>query len=269
MQSDPLWRGLAARRTVILDLDGVVYRGDQAIPDAPEAISRMRDAGYCFGFLTNNSGSHPSRLMEKLRIFGIPCQSMSLMTSGLGAAILLGHERERLGSLRVHVLGTHALHKLVATSGAELVEPQDADLLLVGLDLDFDYKCLSRALDATSRGARIWACNRDASYPGDGGRSLPGCGPIVAAVEAACGRTTDVVIGKPERVLLDLLLAQLGVAAATCIVVGDSLESDIAMARSCGLPAVLVSPDASGDSSVVSVTSLHEFATRVLAARIC
>ena len=266
MERDPHWLRVAARRIVVLDLDGVVYEGSRAIPGAAEAIARMQAAGYRFGFLTNNSGSDPSRVIEKLRSFGIACGPESLMTSGLGAAILLGKERARLGSLRVHVVGSSALRQLVSANGVDLVESGDADLLLVGLDAGFDYRMLSRALDTVSRGARLWACNRDASYPADGGRLLPGCGPIVAAIETACGRRANVVVGKPERLLLDLLLVQLGETTASCVVVGDGLDSDIAMARSCGIPAVWVTSVAKNDS-VVSVASLSEFAERVMATR--
>lgn len=265
MIGDLVWSQLAGRRTVILDLDGVVYRGTEAMPGAADAVARLRMAGYRIGYLTNNSGAEPVQLVEKLRAFGIPCEPSELMTSGLGAAILLSRECARCGNLGVHVLGTPQLRALVAAHGVRVTENYDVEIVLVGLDVAFDYETLALSVDTILRGARIWACNRDANFPAARGRILPGCGPIVAALEIASGRRAEVVVGKPERVLLDLLLAQLGEPVDSCLVIGDGLDSDVAMAQSCGVPAVWVT-ESVGDRGVVAVTSLAEFADRILGA---
>ncbi len=230
----------------VLDLDGVVYAGAEALPGAVDAIRDLRAAGRRVVFLTNNSARSPAQIAEKLRRLGIPCDAGEVVTSGSAAAEWLA---SRPGVERVHVLGTDALAAEVASRGLRLVDAGPADAVLVGLDPAFSYEKLAAAFLVAREAPLVVACNRDRDFPGDRGVPRPGCAAMVGALEAALGREVDAVVGKPSTHMLELLAARLGVRVADCCVVGDGLDSDVRMALDAGVPAVWIT----GDTTLASV----------------
>jgi 4-nitrophenyl phosphatase len=126
------------------------------------------------------------------------------------------------------VLGSEGIHAALSEVGIESTDdPRQASALLVGLDWDLDYDRLTRAADAVRFGARFIATNTDPTFPiADG--LLPGGGACVAAVQATTGVAPEIA-GKPHQPMRDLLRAK-GIGAAW--VIGDRLDTDVAMARS-------------------------------------
>lgn len=226
-------------RVVALDLDGVVYKGSQVLVGAGEAVQALRELGFKVSFVTNNSGKTRADIAAKLVQMGIPATEDEILTSAYAASVLIsrlsGHK-----PARVLVIGSDGLKSEAARREAEIVTSAPCDFLLVGLDVEFSYQKISMALDALIAGAVFIACNRDATYPVEGNRVLPGCGPIVAAIESASGRTPDYLVGKPNSILLNLLAEKDKVDPQELLVIGDGLESDIAMANRFGSPSVFV-----------------------------
>jgi len=128
-----------------------------------------------------------------------------------------------------------AAARLVVTTG-----PARVDAVLVGSDGSFNYAQLAAATSALRRGVPLVGCNRDVTFPGEGGVLLPGCGAVLAAVEAAAGRLADAVVGKPTPGLLTDLWAPTGTSAADWFVVGDSVDADLGLAAAAGVPGVLL-----------------------------
>lgn len=248
---------LAGRGWVAVDLDGVIYQGSVAMPGAVEAVRALRDAGLQIFFVTNGSGSTRMRVAGKLATLGVPCGPDRVTTSGHVAA---RRARQLVGDGQpVLVLGSADLIEECAAEGLAITaDPLKAAVVLVGLDVRFSYARLSGAVAALGRGVPLVGCNRDPSFPGDGGNLLPGCGPLLAAVEVASGRSADFVVGKPAATMLTDLWAATGTSRRDWFVIGDSTEADIGMAAAAGVPGVLVGDAARG------YRDLADFATALL-----
>jgi len=227
---------------LILDLDGVVYRGDEAIAGAPEAIAHFRKAGKKIAFLTNNSASAPQKVVDKLCRLGIPCNGNDLITAGEAAAIFIRNQCLDSGK-GVFVVGTDALRQELVHQGLSLADPHTCGALLVGLDPDFHYAAVAQALMALKRPIPFVICNRDASFPGRNGVPMPGSGAMVGAIEASAERKADFEVGKPNTIMFEMVAQRLQVRPEECLVVGDSLSSDISMANRAGAIGVWVTED--------------------------
>jgi 4-nitrophenyl phosphatase len=224
------------------------------LPGAVEAIERLRGLGLRIWFVTNNSARSRAAIAGKLRRLGVLADELEVMTSGYAASLLLRRLTQGQPA-RVVVVGSDELRTMIAAQGFEAVSEGPGRFLIVGMDHSFTYDRIRAALETLMGGAVFVACNRDAAYPVEGGRLLPGCGPMVAAIECACGRKADYVAGKPSPTLLELVATASRLAPGEMLVVGDTLESDIVAARRFGSPAILVRdpaalvPDADSDDS--------------------
>ena len=208
---------------VICDIDGVIYRGDRALPGSDLALQRLRDAGVTVHFATNNSTKSALRVSEKLTLItGVEIGSDSIVTSSQAAVHLLGE-----GSGPVMVLGSEGIVSALDDAGIEITEDSlAAKAVLVGLDFDLNYDRLTRAADAVRFGARFIATNTDPTFPVAEGL-LPGGGAMVAAVRTTTGVEPEVA-GKPHAPMRALLRAK-GIGEAW--VIGDRVDTDIALAN--------------------------------------
>ena len=228
-------RPLADRyEAFLLDLDGVLYRGDEALPGAAGALAELRARGRRIAFLTNNSARTPEGVAEKLTSVGIPASPDEVVTSALVTA-----ERIRGAVASAYVIGEAGLRAALAEAGIEVLggEPERADAVVIGWDRSVDYDRLRVAAVLVGAGARLVATNTDASYPAPGGQEWPGAGAIVAAVETATGMRAE-SFGKPAPALFEAAMER--VATRRALVVGDRLETDVAGAVAAGLDAALV-----------------------------
>ena len=214
--------------TWVLDLDGVVWLGDQPIPGAAEAVGTLRAGGERVLFATNNSFARLAEQEAKLERFGIPAHG-DVLTSAMAAARLVEAGERAL------VCGGPGIAEALEGRGATPVRDGDADAVVVGFHRDFDYERLRVAVRAVQRGARLIATNDDATYPTPDG-PIPGGGAIVAAVAYASG-VRAVVAGKPHAPMADLVREAGG---ETGTVVGDRPETDGAFARTLGYRFALV-----------------------------
>lgn len=226
--------------TYILDLDGVVYLGKKIIPGAYEAINRLRDAGRRVIFLTNNSTRSRESVASRLESMGIGCTGSDVITSAYAAAVYI---REQYGPSTVYCIGEPGLLEELEQEG-HTVSEQNVDKVLVGLDKEFTYHKLKLGLDNLRAGAGFIATNTDALLPTESG-FLPGAGSMVAALKAASGQD-PIVIGKPNKPIMDVLLNEYGLRSEECVMIGDRLETDILAGINAGMRTVLVLTGASG-----------------------
>jgi glycerol-1-phosphatase len=218
---------------VCCDLDGVIWRGDEPIPGAAEAVSELRAAGCRVGFLSNNSSMPVGDVAAKLEHFGIEAAPEHVLTSALAAAELLA-ETLKPGARVLPCAGPGVVEALTS-AGFEPVRAGPAEAVVVGFHRDFDFDGLARAAAAIRSGARFVATNLDATYPIAGGL-LPGAGSIVAAVATAAG-TTPEVAGKPAQPAAAMVHRHLGLRG---VMVGDRPTTDGAFADRLGWPFALV-----------------------------
>jgi HAD superfamily hydrolase (TIGR01450 family) len=224
---------------LIVDLDGVVWLGDEPIDGAAEAIASVRAMGVRILFLTNEPGSSRNGFAARLTGMGIPATPADVMTSAAATARVVS-ALDGLASRTAFVVGPPALHDEIAGAGFELVSPEEArraEVVVVGGHEGFDYAELLAATVAIRDGARLFATGRDAVFPTPEG-PRPGTGAILAAIETA-GGVPAVVVGKPEPIIFEIAREVLA-GCERVAVIGDHLISDVAGAKRAGLGAILV-----------------------------
>jgi 4-nitrophenyl phosphatase len=227
---------LSDLRGFILDMDGVIYRGDQALPGAAEFLGGLRAAGVPFLFLTNNATT-PARLVaDRLQAMGIAARASDVLTSSEATAAVLAAEMPGCSVLAVGEVG---ISEALTEAGLQLTDrPEEADAVVVGLDRHCTYERLRDAALAIRRGACFYATNTDRALPTEVGL-IPGAGALVGALEIA----TDVaprVIGKPSRDIFAFALRRLGTPPDRSAVVGDRPETDILGGQRAGLRTIAV-----------------------------
>lgn len=220
----------------LLDLDGTVYRGERAIPGAPEAIAALRSRGRRVVFLTNKPLHSREAYAEKLTGLGIPADPDDIVSS---SCVLARYLADRTPRARVFAIGEPPLLHELEQAGLVLSEdPQEVDVVVAAFDRTFDYRKLDIGFQAIRRGARFVATNPDRSCPVDGGE-IPDAAGVIAALEATTGRPVDEVVGKPSPLIVAAALDRLGLPAERCAIVGDRLETDVAMGQAAGLTTIL------------------------------
>jgi len=222
---------------LLLDLDGCLWIGDEALEGAPEAVAALREAGKAVAFLTNDVRHAPEEFVRKLWRLGFQAALSEVVTVGSVVQYLLSG---RDGGA-AYVVGTLALVEHVAEAGMRIVNRTEfasrADVVVVGAHEELTYDELRIATQAVQRGAQLIGATRDATFPMPDG-PWPATGAVLAAVETAAGRKADLVAGKPEPPMYEAARDRLG--PGRCLAVGDRLEIDVLGARRAGMDSALV-----------------------------
>lgn len=229
---------------VLFDLDGVLYRGEGAVPSAPPTLAELRRRSVRPVFLTNNSSRTPLQVAEKLRGIGIEAETGEVVTSALATAELLAER----GGGRAFVIGQDGVREALSDAGIAIVDgdPEEADLVVVGYDGGATYGSLKRASLLVQRGARLVATNADGSYPAADGL-WPGAGALLAVITTTTGAEPEIV-GKPFAPLFEAGRRRGG--GGRPLVVGDRLDTDIEGAARLGWDSMLVLTGVSGREDV-------------------
>lgn len=221
----------------VFDLDGTVYLGDALLPTAGETIMALRRFGKRTVFLSNNPTHTRQEYAAKLTRLGLPTPPEDIITSGQVMADFL---RRELPGARLFVVGEEPLLRVLADAGFSFTEdPARVDAVIASFDRTFTYHKLQVAFDAIRAGARFFATNADRYCPVPGG-GQPDAAAIIAAIEACTGAQVETVVGKPSRHTVDAILNLLQLPPESCLMTGDRLETDVAMALGAGMDAALV-----------------------------
>jgi NagD protein len=218
----------------LLDMDGVIYRGNQLIPGAERFVARLRREGIPFRFLTNNSQRTRRDVALKLRRLGLPAEESDVFTCAMATARFLARQKPNGTAF---VIGENGLAAALHTNGLSVVD-DDADYVVVGEGRTLTFEMIERGVRLVEKGARLIATNPDPTCPTDAG-TRPGCGAIVAMIERATGRTAFSV-GKPSGVMMRMAQNELGVRSADTIMVGDTMDTDVLGGVGMGYQTVLV-----------------------------
>jgi len=224
----------------VFDLDGTVYLGDALLPGAADAIARVRALGRRTVFLSNNPTRDPQMYADKLGGLGVPTPVADIVNPVVTVPRWLQAHHPGAG---VFVIAEEPLTQALATAGIRLTDrPEEIDVVVASFDRTFEYRKLQIAFDALwfHKRARLITSNPDRFCPMPGGRGEPDAASIVAAIEACTGATCEANLGKPGAEMLETVLGMLGLSADRCVMVGDRLSTDIAMAASAGMDSALV-----------------------------
>lgn len=242
-------------RHVVMDMDGVVYRGDVPVPGAIETMEALRHQGISVAFLTNNASRHRVELVEKLLQMGLLCRLEQMWGSAYTTARYLATEAP---DAKIFAVGMPGMIREFEEAGLTVIfDHEEATHVVVGLDRDFTYQTLTRAHRAICQGAVFIATNADVTFPDSPTTTVPGAGALVAALQASTG-VAPKVIGKPQPTGLALIAASWGVGPASIVAVGDRLDTDIAAAKAFGCVAALVLTGIANRADAERATGLHK-----------
>lgn len=239
---------------LLVDLDGVVYRGDDPVPGVAAVLMARANAGDDVVYVTNNSMHYRADYVTRLTDLGAPVAADRVVSAPRATALYL---QERHPDVRrVLAVGASGLDRELRDVGIDVVNAGFAaermaregidgvaaagrpDAVVAGVDPQLTYLRIAAAADCIRAGARFIATNRDPVYPVERGL-MPGAGAIVSAIEVASG-VTPVVIGKPEPLLMEEAAHAVGRDATEAIVIGDGIVTDLAAANAVGARTILM-----------------------------
>ena len=224
--------GLEGIEGILLDLSGVVYVQDEAVPGAADALAKLRDVGIPLRLVTNTTMRPRRSILERLERLGIKADPSELLTPATLAARRCKEAGYESVSLAVLDELREDLEGLEEGEGS-------VDAVIVGdLGEGWDYEVLNRAFRQLMDGAELIALQKNRYWETAEGLSLD-AGPFVSALEYATGREAEVV-GKPSDAFFELALSELGVRAERAAMVGDDVEADVQGAMDAGLAGILV-----------------------------
>jgi 4-nitrophenyl phosphatase len=237
----------------VFDMDGTIYLGDHLLPGAHRLITELRRREVPVRFLSNNPTRDPDMYAAKLSAFGLPTPVEDIANTVVTTVRWL--LRHRPGAV-VFPIAEDPLCRALAAAGIETSDdPSRIDVVISSYDRSFDYRKLQIAFDAIwyHRRAELVETNPDRYCPFPGGRGEPDCAAITAAIEACTGTRKVASFGKPDPVMVEEALRGLDVAPADCLMIGDRLMTDVAMAVDAGMASCLV---LTGDSTHEEASAL-------------
>ncbi|MNB75719.1 Arabinose operon protein AraL [compost metagenome] len=235
--------------TYFFDLDGTVFIGDVLLPGVQKTLFHLRRMNKQLRFLSNTAIRTRAECLGRLRQLGLTADINEVVTAGYVSAVYF---KELDGPVRVLVSGERALRFELESEGVAVTEdPLDATHVLVGMDREFTYDKLHRAMRAVRAGACLIAANPDPCCPVEGDL-LPDTWSMVKAIEAAGSVQVQEVIGKPSAYYAEKVLEWSGARSERCLMIGDRLDTDIRFGASHGMHTALV---------LSGVTSLDDLAS--------
>ncbi|XP_061912088.1 glycerol-3-phosphate phosphatase [Entelurus aequoreus] len=240
---------------VLFDCDGVIWRGDKAIPGAPQVVKLLKQHGKRVFFVTNNSTKTRKMYADKMSTLGFDVTEDEVFGTAYCSAVYLQTVCKLQG--KVYLVGSDAMKQELEAVGiqqtglgpdhisgkqtdwARVALDPEVKAVLVGFDEHFSYMKLNRALQYITRSECLFVgTNRDSRLPLEGGTAVPGTGCLLQAVETAAQRQAATV-GKPNRFMFDCVASKFGVDPGRCLMVGDRLDTDIMLGSNCGLKTLL------------------------------
>jgi HAD superfamily hydrolase (TIGR01450 family) len=257
---------------LLVDLDGVVYRGSDPVPGVAAVLADRAARGDDVVYVTNNSMHYRADYVTRLSAMGAPVTQDRVVSSARATALFVRDHDP--GVRRVLVLGAGGLERELRDVGLEVVTAGHAatrmhqegidgwsaagqpDAVVTGLDPNLTYLRLAAANDCIRAGAQFIATNRDPVYPTERGLR-PGAGSIAAALEAASG-VTPLSIGKPEPHLLELAAEAVGRDARDAVMIGDGIDTDLAAAHAVGARCVVMLTGVATRAAVEALPPDHQ-----------
>jgi len=228
-------------RHVVFDMDGTLYSGKTLFDYTKQTLDTLESLGVGYTYLTNNSSLSAKDYLHKITELGLNGTSENIFTSSLATIAYLKKHHPTLK--KVYVLGTQSLRDEFVEYGYSLATEDNAeepDIVIAAFDTTLTFDRLCRAAWWVKQGKPYIATHPDKICPTDLPTVLVDCGAICACIETAIGRSPDVVLGKPDRVMIDGIIEKHGLKTDEIAMVGDRLYTDMEMARQVGIIGVLV-----------------------------
>ena len=233
---------------LIIDMDGVLWHGQNAIPGLVEFFQALEELKISFILATNNASSTPDQYVKKLAEMGVTVNKNQILTSGIATALYLS-EKVNPANTRVFVVGEEGATQPLIDQGFTLtglyevnkdsdIVKKGADIVVCGKDHTLTWDKLATATLNIRAGAQFIGTNGDTTLPTELGITH-GNGAILAALEVATG-VKPTIIGKPEPIMYQQALALLNAEPTATVAIGDRLDTDILGAVRTGIRSVMV-----------------------------
>lgn len=226
-------------QSLIIDMDGVLWRDDTPIGNLPNIFARIRERGLKFLFATNNGTKTPEQYQEKLAGLGVTIEPWQVITSALGVSQMI---KTRIPSgASIFVIGGDGVKAALQDQGYKILHTDDAEkaqAVVMGIDREITFAKMREATLLVRRGIPFYATNPDKTFPTPRGE-IPGAGAWISVIVTATG-IEPTYAGKPFPFLMEMALERLGTEKENTLVVGDRLETDIAAGQAVGCPTALV-----------------------------
>lgn len=226
-------------KSLILDMDGVIWRGDAPVGDLPAIFNRIRARGLKYVFATNNGTRTSEQYVTRLSNLGVQAEPWQVVTSAQALSYALTLKFPR--GTKVFMIGGDGVRKALEENGYDIVSIENAptaEVVVMGIDTEITFQKMSEATYLVRRGVPFYATNPDKTFPTPRGE-IPGAGAWYSVIVTATG-VQPVIAGKPFPFLMDLSLEKLGTPKQATLVVGDRIETDIAGGQAVGCPTALV-----------------------------
>lgn len=230
-------------QNLIIDMDGVLWRGETPVPGLPDFFAVLRAQGLAFVLATNNATKTAAQYERRLAGYGVEIPARQILNSAEASALFLRHKL--IPGAAVYVVGEEGLRMAMEEQGLKVlaadgfIGPESrADAVVVGFTRYVCYPQLASAAHLINHGADFIGTNPDVTIPTEMG-PMPGAGSLLAFIEAATG-VEPVIVGKPNRTLFDEALRRLNSQPQATAMVGDRLTTDIAGGSAAGLKTILL-----------------------------
>ncbi|WP_216831036.1 TIGR01457 family HAD-type hydrolase [Alkalihalobacterium elongatum] len=246
----------------LIDLDGTVYRGKERIEEAVDWINRIHQSGLPYLFVTNNSSKTPEQVSHTLNQMGVQSTSDHVFTTSLATANYIAEINK---ASKVFMIGEVGLQEALQSKGLEITAEQEADVVVMGIDRAITYEKLAQACLHVRKGATFISTNGDKAIPTERGL-LPGNGSLTSVVAVSTG-VTPTFIGKPESIIIEQALQQLGTSKEETLMIGDNYDTDIMAGIKAGIDTLIVHTGVTSKEDLkqvehqptYSLTSLSEY----------
>ena len=226
-------------KALILDMDGVLWRGDTPIGDLPSIFNRIRARGLSYVFATNNSTKTSEQYVVRLQGFGVEAEPWQVVTSSQATARAVAQKFP--SGTKVFMIGEDGLQFPLEEEGFEIVSVEnapEAQVVVMGIDRGITFEKACEATLLVRKGIPFYATNPDKTFPTPRGQ-IPGAGAWYSIITTATD-VEPIVAGKPFPFLMELSLERLGTKIEETLVIGDRLETDIAAGQALGCHIALV-----------------------------
>ena len=227
---------LLSKKGFIIDIDGVIGRGESPIEDGILGVKKLREMNKKIIFVSNNSTRSRRIMMERFRKFGLDVNEDELLMATYATARFIASEKK---NAKIFTTGEAGLIEELKLAGHEIVEYDKAEYLVVGSNRGVNFDLMTKALRACLSGMRYVATNPDRIFPAEDG-PVPGTGMIIGALYWMTGREPDVIVGKPSKVIMEQALEILNLDAKDVVVVGDQIDVDVKAGKAVGAETLLV-----------------------------
>ncbi|MCO5217734.1 MAG: HAD-IIA family hydrolase [Thermomicrobiales bacterium] len=234
---------LRSAKGFVFDMDGVIYLGSHLLPGVNDLFDALRLFDIPFVLGTNNSTATPQNFVERMAALGVKVEASQIQTSTTVTRELLVDDPTLASDATILCVGQPSIASILQTGTSFRILPEDgdpatADAVVAGLDFDFTYQKMARAVAAIGHGARFIATNADDRLPTEDGYQ-PGAGACIAGITVA-SRRQPLIVGKPEPLMMTKAAEWIGADPGDVVMVGDRLDTDILSAQRAGMMTALV-----------------------------